>query len=84
MHQTNDGICIGENAKATQHDPYFKNSNEVDDEEHLEAPHCPILDLNVSKNNARVFQSKHLLEGHTRSWPRSSFAPFDSNCKKTQ
>ena len=24
MHQTNDGICIGENAKVTQHDPYFQ------------------------------------------------------------
>ena len=32
----NDKIPIAENAKATQHDWYFENSNEVDDEEHLE------------------------------------------------
>ena len=40
MHQTNDEICIEENAKVTQHDPDFKNANVGDDEEHLEAPHC--------------------------------------------
>ena len=47
MHQTNDKICIGENAKVTQHDPQFDNTDEGDYEEHLEAPHLSILDLNV-------------------------------------
>ena len=27
MHQTNDDICIGKNAKVTQHDPYFENAD---------------------------------------------------------
>ena len=26
MHQTNDEICIGENAKVTQHDPDFRTT----------------------------------------------------------
>ena len=26
MHKTNDEICIGENAKVTQHDPDFENA----------------------------------------------------------
>ena len=46
IHQTNDKTCIGENAKVTQHDPEFENSN---DEEHLEAPHRPILAENSVK-----------------------------------
>ena len=54
MHQTNDKICIGENAKVTQQDPDFENANEGDDEEHLEAPHHPILASNVANNNARI------------------------------
>ena len=54
MHQTNDAIRIGENDKVTQYDPYFENADVGDDEEHLEAPHRPILDVNVSKNNARI------------------------------
>ena len=58
MHQTNDWICIRENAKVTQHDPYFENANVGDDEEHIEAHNCPILAVNVANNNARVFQSK--------------------------
>ena len=43
MHQTNDKICIGENAKVNQHHPDFENANY---EEHLEAPHFPILEVN--------------------------------------
>ena len=82
MHQTNDKICIGENAKVAQHDPNFENADEGDDEEHLEAPHRPILAVNVSNNNARIRQSENVLEGHTRSRPRSSFVPFDRNCRK--
>ena len=31
MHQTNDEICIVENAKVTQHDPDFKNADVGDD-----------------------------------------------------
>ena len=82
MHQTNDKICIGENAKVTQHDSDFENSNVGDDENHLEAYHCPIIAVDVANNNACIHQSKNLLEGHTRSRPRSSFSPFDSNCPK--
>ena len=82
MHKKNDEICIGEDPKVTQHDPDFENSNEGDDEEHLEAPHLPILAVNVAKNNFCIRQSKNLLEGHTRSRPSSSFYPFDSNCPK--
>ena len=84
IHQTDDAICIRENAKVTQHDPDFGNANVGGDEEHLEAPHCPILAINVTKNNACNRQSKNVLEGHTRSRPHSSFAPFDSNCPKQQ
>ena len=65
MHQTNYEIFIGENAKVTQHDPDFKNSDVGDDEENLEAPHHPIRAVNVAKNNACIFQSKNVLEGHT-------------------
>ena len=84
MHQTNDEVRIGENAKVTQHDPDSKNSDVGDDEEHLEAPHHPILSVNVTKNNACICQSKNVLEGHTRSRPRNYFPPFDSNCPKQQ
>ena len=42
MHQTNDEIFIRENAKVTQHDPEFENTN---DEEHLETHRSPILDV---------------------------------------
>ena len=41
-----DEICIGESSKVTQHDPDFANADVDDDEEHLEAPHNPILDVN--------------------------------------
>ena len=84
IHQTNDEFRIGENAKFTQHYPYFENSNVGDDEEHLEAPHRLITDVNVAKNNARICQSENVLEGYTRSRPSSSFAPFDSSCPKQQ
>ena len=84
MHKTNDEIRIGENAKVAQHDPEFENADVGDDEEHLEAPYLPILALNFAKNNALILQSKNFLEGHTRSRPHSSFAPFDSNCPKQQ
>ena len=47
MHQTNDKIRIGESAKVTQHDPEFGNADEGDDEEHIEAPHCTIIAVNV-------------------------------------
>ena len=82
MHQTNDEICIGENAKVTQHDSDFKNDNVGDYEEHIEAPHFPILDVNVASNNSCIRQRENLLKGHTRSPPQSSFVPFDSNCPK--
>ena len=82
MYQTNDEVRIGENAKVTQHDPDYENSDVGDDEEHLEAPHRPILDVNVAKNNACICQSKNVLEGHTSSWPCSSFSPFYSNFPK--
>ena len=35
MHQTNDEISIGENAKVTQYHPDFENADEGGDEEHL-------------------------------------------------
>ena len=83
MHKKNDKICIGENANVTQHDPYFENAEEGDDEEHVEAPNNPIISVNVAKNNDCIRQRKNVLEGHPRSRPRSSlFAPFDSNCPK--
>ena len=47
MHQTNDKIRIGENAKVTQHDPEFENADESGDEEHIESPHFLILAVNV-------------------------------------
>ena len=72
------------NAKVTQHDTDFENDAVGDDEEHLEAPHCPILDINVAKNNACISQSENVLEVHTRSRPRSLFSPLDSNCPKQQ
>ena len=31
MHQTNDEIRIGENAKVTQHDPDYENADVGDD-----------------------------------------------------
>ena len=75
-------MCMGENAKFTQHDPDFENAHGGDDEEHIEAPHHLILDLNVTKNNACISQIKNILEGHTRSRPCSSISPLDSNCPK--
>ena len=57
MHQTNDDIRIGENSKVTQHDPDFENCAVGDNEKHIEAPHSPILAVNVAKTNARIFQS---------------------------
>ena len=47
MQKTNGNICIEENAKVTQHDTEFENAN---DEDHIEAPHCHILAVNVVKN----------------------------------
>ena len=61
MHLKNDDIRIGENAKVTQHDPYFENADVGDDEEHLESPHHPTLDLNAVKNSARIFQSQNVI-----------------------
>ena len=34
-HQKNDENRIGENAKVTQHDPEFENTDEGDNEEHI-------------------------------------------------
>ena len=84
IHQTDDAISIGENSKVAQHDPDFENAYLGDDEEHLEAPRFPILSLKVANNHARISPSENVLEGHTRSQPRSSFASFDSNCPKQQ
>ena len=83
-HQKNDEICIGENAKVTQHDPEFENADEGDNEEHLESPHIPILDVNFTKNNARICHSESVLKSHTGYQPRYSFYPFDRNCTKQQ
>ena len=77
MHQTNDIICIRENAKVTQHDPEFENAN---GEDNIEAPHRPIISVNIKKTY--IFQGKNLLEGRTRTWPRPSFDTLDSNCPK--
>ena len=84
MHKQNDAIRIGKNTEVTQHDPDFENENVGDDEEHLEAPHCPILVVNVTSNNDRIRNIANLLEVHTRSRPHSSFAQFDRNCPKQQ
>ena len=84
MHKKNDEIRIGENAKVTQHDPDFENYIVGDDEDHLEAPHRPILAVNVSNNNAHIFQSENVIEGHTRSWPRSSFAPLTATVQNNE
>ena len=65
MHQTNDDIRIGENAKVTQHDPYFENFDVVDDEENIESHHHPILAVNVANNNTCICQRENVLEGHT-------------------
>ena len=78
MHQTNDKSCIRENTKVTQYD---QDSENVNDEEHIEAPRRLSLDINAVKKSC-ISQSENLFKGHTRSWPRSSFAPFDSNCTK--
>ena len=59
--------------------PDLENANVGDDEENLEAPHSPIIFVDIEINNARICQCENLLKGHTRSWPRSSFALFDSN-----
>ena len=64
MHQTNDEICIGENTKVTQHDPDFENAYVGDDEENLEAPHRPILALNVANNNTCIYQEKCTRRSH--------------------
>ena len=50
MHQTNDEILIGESSIVTQHYSDLENSNVGDDEEYLDAPHCPIFSINVAKN----------------------------------
>ena len=71
MHQTNDEICIGENAEVTQHDPDFENADVGDDQYHLEALHCPIIAVNVAKKNNSISHRKNGLKCHTRSWPRS-------------
>ena len=82
MHQTNDEISIEENSKATQHDPYVKNSDVGDNEENLEAPHYPIISVNVANKDNRICQIKNVLGGYTRSRPHSSFPLSDINCPK--
>ena len=54
MHQRNEKMRIGENAKVTEHDPDFENAKY---EEHLEAPLHHILDINVVKHS-RIYQRK--------------------------
>ena len=49
MHQTNDEIFIGENAKVTQHDLEFENADGGDDGEHLKTTHFPILAVSFIK-----------------------------------
>ena len=82
MHKKNDEIRIEENSKVTQHDPDFENADEGYDEDNFEAPRPPIIAVNVANDNAKFCQSKTLLKVYTRYQPRSSFAPFDSNCTK--
>ena len=82
MHQTNAGTCIGENVKIAQRDPEFENDNEGDGVEHLESNHCPPLAVNVANNNYHIRHNENVLEGHARSPPPSSLAPYDSNCPK--
>ena len=79
MHQTNEKKLSERNYKVTQHDTYFENSN---DEDNLEAPHRPIIYINFVEKNARISQSKIVLEVHSGSRPCSSFDPLDSNCTK--
>ena len=79
MHQTNDEICIGENAKATQYDPEFENAN---NEEHLEAPNFPILAVNAVKNNARIFRTKCTRRSYSLSVSLFSF-PIRQQLSKT-
>ena len=47
----------------------IQHAYEGDYEENLEAPHHPILAVNVAKKNACICQSKNVLEGHT--WSRT-------------
>ena len=61
MHQRNDEICIGENAKVTQHDQDLENSDEGDDEEHIEVTQLPIMAVNIANNNVCIHQSKNVL-----------------------
>ena len=56
MHKKNDAICIGENSKVTQHDPYLENSYVGDDEYHIEATNFHILAVNATNNNAPICQ----------------------------
>ena len=59
MHRTSDEIYIGENAKVIQHNQEFENADKGDNIEHLESPHCTIIAVNVTKNNARIRHSKN-------------------------
>ena len=71
MHQTNDEIHIGENAKVIKHDPEFVNIDEGENEDNLESTHRLILAINVIENNARICNSKNVPKIYTRSQPRS-------------
>ena len=82
MHQTNDKICIGENAKVTQHDPDFEIFDVGDDEENIESTRCPILSVNVAEKNYCICQRENVIKIHTRYRPRSSFSIFNRNCPK--
>ena len=82
MHQTDDEIHIGENAKITQHYLDIENADVGDDEEHLEATHLPIIYVNGANKNSSTRQRKNVLKVHTRSRPCSSCSPFDRNCPK--
>ena len=80
MHQVNSGIRIEDNVKISQHGPEYENSNKGDGGEHLELPHRPPLASNIS-DKTFIRHNNNVLEGHARSWPCSSFAPYDSNCQ---
>ena len=54
MHQTNDKIGMGENAKVTQQYSDLENANKGYNEEHLEVPHSLILAVNVANNYTRI------------------------------
>ena len=80
MHQENDGICIGDNVKISQHGPGFENIYQGDGGEHLESPCLPPLVTDVADTTSCICYNGNLIEVHARYQPCSSFDPYDRNC----